>query len=294
MRLGFLGFAVDDLDKASRLGFDAVELATEAFGDPVEGPLDPASLDRARGQAEDSGVAITALAYYGLATTDELSDETVETAYRHVFDAAERLGVSTVASMSGFDGRLDWDGNLELFRRRFDPVAARAEERGLRIALENWMGFWGRLPYKPINMGGSPDTWEAWFELVPSPALGLEFDPSHLLWQGIDPVRALVDFAERVYHVHAKDVEILAERRYRAGVNGDTFRFRIPGYGDIDWARFISALDEIGYTGGVVIEHEDDLYSGERFDEGLTRGWHQLYPLVQPTAYFEMLRSAQA
>jgi sugar phosphate isomerase/epimerase len=294
MKLGFLGSSTDDIDKAGRLGFDALELGCEAFGDPATGPLDPGALDAARGRAEDQGVTLTALAYYGLATAEQPSEGAVEATYGHIFDAAGRLGIPIVASMSGFDGRLSWDDNLELFRRRFGPLAARAEERGLKLALENWMGFWGRLPFKPLNMGGSPDTWESWFECVPSPALGLEFDPSHLHWQGIDPVRALVDFADRVYHVHAKDVETLAARRYRAGLNGDAFRFRIPGYGEIDWTHFISALDDIGYDGGVVIEHEDDLYSGERFDEGLTRGWHELYPLIHPTAYFDMLTSSRA
>lgn len=71
--------------------------------------------------------------------------------------------------------------------------------------------------------------------------------------------------------MHAKDTELLPERRYRGGINGDPYRFRIPGYGAINWTTFIAALDEIGYTGGVAIEHEDPLYSGERFDEGLTR-----------------------
>jgi sugar phosphate isomerase/epimerase len=134
-------------------------------------------------------------------------------------------------------------------------------------------------------MGGSPDTWDAMFRAVPSQALGLEFDPSHLFWQSIDHIRALHEFKDRVYHVHAKDTELLAERRYRGGVNGDSFRFRIPGYGAINWAGFIAALDEIGYTGGVAIEHEDPVYSGERFDEGLARGWQVLYPLIHPQAH---------
>jgi sugar phosphate isomerase/epimerase len=131
-------------------------------------------------------------------------------------------------------------------------------------------------------MGGSPDTWDAWFKAVPSRALGLEFDPSHLYWQGIDHMRALYEYRDRVYHVHAKDVEMFPERRYRGGVNGNYFRFRIPGYGGINWATFISALNEIGYEGGVAIEHEDDVYSGERFDEGLVRGHYVLQPLINP------------
>jgi len=286
VKLGFLTSTVSDIDKAARLGFDGIELATGAFGDPAAGPLDRATLQQAKQLCEQNQVELTALAYYDVAfkaaTFNAGRPEHVLQAYERVFDAAEQLGVRTITSMSGFDAAQDWNGNLQLFADRFGPVADAAERRGMRIAIENWMGFGGALPFKPTNMGGSPDTWDAWFSAVPSKALGLEFDPSHLYWQGIDHVRALREYKERVYHVHAKDTEMLPERRYRSGVNGNYFRFRIPGYGAINWPAFISTLDEIDYDGGIAIEHEDPIYSGARFDEGLVRGFQVLSPLVHP------------
>jgi sugar phosphate isomerase/epimerase len=282
MRLGFLSSEIADIEKAARLGFDGIELNASAFGDPSAGALDTGKVAQAQQLVADLGVEITALAYYGLSRSRASASE-IGAGYARVFDAAEALGVRTVASMSGFDPGRDWQGNVELFAERFGPVAEDAERRGLRVAFENWMGFGGRLPFRPVNMGGSPDTWDAWFAAVPSPALGIEYDPSHLYWQGIDHIRALKEYAGRVYHVHAKDTEMLPEKRYRGGVNGDYFRFRIPGYGEINWPQFISALGEIGYDGGVAIEHEDPVYSGERFDEGLVRGWQVLYPLVHPS-----------
>jgi sugar phosphate isomerase/epimerase len=185
--------------------------------------------------------------------------------------------------MSGFDGARDWKGNLELFAQRFAPICDEAQGRGLQIALENWMALGGPPPQKPGNFGGGPAIWDALFEAVPSEVLGLEFDPSHLYWQGIDHIRALREYAPRVFHVHAKDTEMLPEERYRWGAYAAPFRFRIPGYGEIDWTRFVATLDEIGYTGGVAIEHEDPIYSGDRFDEGLVRGHAVLSRLVQPT-----------
>jgi sugar phosphate isomerase/epimerase len=283
MKLGFLTPRVADIEKAARLGFEGVELAAGAFGDAAAGDLDTAMIDEAKRLTEQHGVAITALAYYDMAFRP-MAAETITSAYERVFDAAEALGVQVIASMSGFDPDRDWEGNVRLFAERFSPVAERAEARGLRIAFENWMGFGGRLPFRPVNMGGAPDTWDAWFAAVPSPALGIEFDPSHLYWQGIDHIRALREYAGRVYHVHAKDTEMLPERRYRGGVNGDYFRFRIPGYGEIDWTAFISTLNELGYEDGVAIEHEDPVYSGERFDEGLVCGWQTLQPLIRPGA----------
>jgi sugar phosphate isomerase/epimerase len=281
MKLGFLAPAIDDIDKAARLGFDGIELQSAAFGQEPDGRSDPDLVAEGRRRCERCGIEITAIAYYGLARSAMSPPETLA-AYQRVFDLAEALRVRTVASMSGFDASRDWNGNLQLFADRFGPVAEEAERRGLRIAFENWMGFGGHLPFLPVNMGGSPETWESWFRLVPSAALGLEFDPSHLYWQGIDHLRALKEFSDRVYHVHAKDTELLPEVRYRVGVNGKSYRFRIPGYGEINWARFVAALVEIGYSGGVAIEHEDPVFTGERFDEGLRRGWQTLHPLTHP------------
>jgi sugar phosphate isomerase/epimerase len=287
MRFGFLTNKIEDIEKAARLGFDGVELHANALGSPGAGPLDREQIAKTRALTEQHGVAITALAYYELAGKQPALDA-VTTAYERVFDAAKALGVGVIASMSGFDPDQNWDGNVQLFADRFRPVAERAEARGLRIAFENWMGVWGRMPFRPVNMGGSPDTWDAWFTAVPSEALGIEFDPSHLYWQGIDHMRALREYAGRVYHVHAKDTEMLPEQRYRAGVNGLPFRFRIPGYGEINWAAFISGLNEIGYDGGVAIEHEDDVYGwrtgGDLFDQGLVRGWQTLHPLIHPAS----------
>jgi sugar phosphate isomerase/epimerase len=281
MLFGFLTHEMASFAKAAALGFDAIELNVRVFGDPLHEALSTAKIEEALQLGKQHQVAISALAYYDLAGSQP-SVGALTTAYDRVFDAAQALGVQVIASQSGFDADRDWDGNVQLFAERFTPIAAHAEQRGMRIAFENWMGFWGKLPFRPRNMGGSPDTWDAMFGAVPSRALGLEFDPSHLYWQGIDHLRALHEYRDRVYHVHAKDTEMLPERRYRGGVNGDYFRFRIPGYGEINWAAFVSALDEIGYTGGLAIEHEDPIYWDERFDEGLMRGWQVLHPLIHP------------
>lgn len=277
MKLGFLTGNLDDIAKAKRLGFASVELHAGALGKPVEAALDT---KKAKQLLKQHGITISALAYYDVAWATPPADKFTKT-FERVFDAAEALDVGVIATMSGFDSNRDWAGNLKLWAERFTPVAALAEKRGLKIAFENWMSVHGRLPHKPMNFGGCPALWREWFKLVPSPALGLEFDPSHLYWQGIDHIRAVKEFKDRVHHVHAKDTEMLPEVRYQWGVNADNFRFRIPGYGGINWAEFISALDEIGYKGGVAIEHEDPVYSGERFDEGLVRGHQVLNPLIK-------------
>ncbi len=282
MKLGYLTGDLAAFEKARRIGYESLELFATAFGDPWETPPDRDKIGETRALMKRHDIALSAIAYYRRACRPE-EVEPMHTALMRVFDAAEALGVRTVGAMSGFNSDLDWDGNIRFFADKFGPIAEEAERRGLRVAFENWMAAaHGPLPFHPTNMGGCPDTWDDWFRAVPSKALGIEFDPSHLYWQGIDPMRALREYRDRIYHVHAKDTEILEEQRYRRGINGGFFRFRIPGYGAIDWTEFISVLDEIGYTGGVAIEHEDPVYSGDRFDEGLIRGWQVLHPLIHP------------
>lgn len=269
MKLGFLTGNPGDMEKAGRLGFDSIELHAGAVDDP----------GKVKKLCEQTGVGISALAFYDVAWAPPATDQFTRT-FERLFDTAEQLGVSVIATMSGFDSHRDWEGNMQLWAERFGPVAQLAEQRGMRVAFENWMSVHGRLPHKPCNMGGCPGVWDEWFKLVPSKALGIEFDPSHLYWQGIDHIRALKEFGPRVYHVHAKDTEMLPDVRYRWGVNQDNFRFRIPGYGEINWPEFIAALVEVGYDGGVAIEHEDPVFCEERFDEGLVRGHRVLRPLI--------------
>jgi len=280
MKLGFLTSNVNDILKARAIGFDAVELGAKALGNPSEAKLDQSTIARAGALCEENDIEITALAYYNSPPKPPNSRSTLKE-YRRVFDAAEALDVRVVACMAGYDADLSWGANIQLWADRFGPVAELAEQRGVKIAFENWMGCPGTILSRPVNAGGCPDLWDAWFKAVKSKALGIEFDPSHLYWQGIDYLRAAREYAKRIYHVHAKDTEMLPEPRYRRGAMARTFRFRIPGYGEIDWPQFISTLVEGGYRGGVAIEHEDPVFSGKRFDEGLERGLDMLKPLIK-------------
>jgi sugar phosphate isomerase/epimerase len=161
-----------------------------------------------------------------------------------------------------------FEDSVRLFAEGCRPVAEHAESKGVRLVFENWAKDGENLGYCPAH-------WEAMFDAVGSDALGLCLDPSHLVWLGIDYLRATREFADRVYHAHAKDTEFLPEARYRHGIIGPrrgavgsgTYRFRIPGFGEIDWPRFISALVEIGYDGALAVEHEDSLWSS-RTDRG--------------------------
>lgn len=209
---------------------------------------------------ERYGVGISALGYYpNPLAPDEVERSTYVAHLGRVIDAAKLLGVGVVNTFVGRDQRLpvaaQWD-NVETIWR---PLVARAEAAGVRIGIENcpmlfsldeWPG--GK------NLAISPDVWDELFRRLPSPSLGLNFDPSHLVWQGIDIDRAVRDFAHKLVHVHLKDERIDKDLLYRRGNLGLGWHVpKIPGLGDIDWPQFFRTLKAIGWDGPVVIEVED-------------------------------------
>ncbi|GAA3400023.1 sugar phosphate isomerase/epimerase [Paenibacillus hodogayensis] len=160
--------------------------------------------------------------------------------------------------------------SFELFKEVFPGLLAFAEQAGVAIVLEGWPG---NAPYYP-TIGCTPEMLRAMFEAVPSPALQLNYDPSHLVRLGIDPIRFLREFAGRIGHVHAKDCAILPEQVYMYGrhqppafghgikSSEGPWRYTIPGEGEADWGRIAFELELSGYEGAVTIELEDHRYKG--------------------------------
>ena len=178
--------------------------------------------------------------------------------------------------------------NIPAFKETFAPILKVAGDKGVKIAIENWPAFRG-YPWSGRTMAYSPQAWDLLFDAAGTDTLGLEFDPSHLYWQGIDHVAALRKYKARVYHVHAKDTEIFYEKRNHIGIYGTDgwWTYRIPGLGEIDWRAFINELHTIGYAGGVCIEHEDDRFAAWKkdqdpaaFEQGLRIGLATLRPLI--------------
>jgi sugar phosphate isomerase/epimerase len=158
--------------------------------------------------------------------------------------------------------------SMDLFRDSFPSVAAACEASGVRIAFEGWPG---PSPYHH-TLGYTPEVWRAMFSAVPSPALGLCFDPSHLIRLGIDHLRVLEEFGDRIHHCHGKDTALLPEPYYLYGhlgpalseppdYSGGSWRYCIPGTGLADWAAIAEALERRGYAGCVCIELEDSRYA---------------------------------
>jgi sugar phosphate isomerase/epimerase len=302
MQLGFLTACLPQVPLeqivpwAAAEGFAAIELAAwprTADRDYMGSHIDAARFSdddaaRLRDLLAEHDLRISAMAYYdNNLHPDPTQRQRHLDHLRHVIDAAGKLGVGLVGTFVGGHPARPDDVMKEI-GKVFRDVVAYAQDRGVRVMIENCpMDNWVQFGL-PGNYAYSPELWEALFNEVPSESFGLNFDPSHLYWLGIDHLRATREFGNRIFHAHAKDTETLPEGRYRHGVlwkqldadpwKSGSWRYRMPGKGEIDWAEFIQALREVGYDDVLSIEHEDPEYEGseDRVKEGLRLGREHL------------------
>jgi len=153
----------------------------------------------------------------------------------------------------------------------YGELSATFEECGAYLAIEGWPG--------PGSLVCTPETYRAFIKQVGSPNMGVNYDPSHLLRMGIDPIRFLKEFVGRVFHVHGKDCMIIDENLYQYGnlqeatfgspfkYGGMNWRYTIPGHGLSDWKIILSVLEDSGYSGCVSIELEDHYYDDTEYDQ---------------------------
>jgi sugar phosphate isomerase/epimerase len=305
MKLGFLSACMPErsLEEiaswAAANGYDAVELAAwPSLGDRpftashlAADRFDAAEADRVRGLLDEHGLTLSALAYYdNNLHPDAAERESYHQHLRAVIDAAAQLGSPPVGTFIGRDPGKSVAENLREAERIFPPLVDYAGERGVTLMIENCvMEGWTPDGY-PGNLAYSPELWEWMFGL----GLHLNFDPSHLLWLGIDPVAALRPYVDKVVHAHAKDAETFPERRNRYGFFGRLstreedpwemgwWRYRIPGLGQVDFRRYVDALYEGGFDGVLSVEHEDPVWGGTpaKVDQGLQIAQRNLRPLL--------------
>jgi sugar phosphate isomerase/epimerase len=209
---------------------------------------------------------------------------------RACIDASAALGAPPVGTFIGRDAARSVAENLREAERVFPPLVDYAGERGVTLMIENCVMEGWHPDGHPGNLAYSPELWEWMFGL----GLKLNFDPSHLLWLGIDPVAALRPYVANVAHAHAKDAETFPEQRNRYGFFGRVstresdpwdmgwWRYRIPGLGEVDFRRYVDALYEGGFDGVLSVEHEDPVWGGspERVEQGLQIAQRTLRDLV--------------
>jgi len=191
---------------------------------------------------------------------------------KKVIKAAAMLEVKVVGTFVGRDPRTNVEEALEEFKKVFPELVQFAADHEVKLAIENCPMLYSmdRWP-GGTNLATTPAIWRRMFESIPSEYLGLNLDPSHLIWQQIDYVQAVHDFKEKIFHVHAKDTKILWDKLNEVGIFGfGWYVDKVAGTGDIDWNAFITALYEVGYDYVVSVEHEDRSF--EKDKESKLRG----------------------
>jgi sugar phosphate isomerase/epimerase len=290
MKLGLLTSAFPrlTLEKtaawAAANGFEMLEVACwPAAGGERRRYAGVAHIDVARADTAEvrdlldrHGLEISSLAYYPNNLHPDASERRAANDHlRKVIDAAAALGVPTVGTFVGRDKTKNVPESFREFRKVWPRLVTYAESKGVNVAIENCpMIFgWDEWP-GGTNLASTPAAWDEMFSLIPSERFGLNLDPSHLVWLQIDYERVVRDYASRILHVHAKDMEIDRDGLYRHGTASQGMGWqipRLPGLGEVRWDRFLSQLYRVGYDGVVSVEHEDRVF--ERTDELVKRGF---------------------
>lgn len=211
------------------------------------------------------GVSLTALGYYpNPLDPDPVVARAAVAHLKKVIHAAEKLGLKNVNTFTGRDWTKSVDGNWPRFLRTWRPLIALAEDHGIKIGIENCPMLFTRDEWPGgKNLMTTPVIWRRAFSDIPSKNFGLNYDPSHFVLQQMDPASPLREFQSKLFHIHAKDVKLRRDRLNDTGIFAHPLEWhqpRIPGYGEMDWAKFMSALMETSYRGPVCIEVEDDTF----------------------------------
>lgn len=229
--------------------------------------LSKKKIDEIHNTLEQKGVTISGLGYYPnpLETNRKNADRYIAH-IKKVIDAAGRLGLENVNTFIGRDHLSSVEDNFKRFKKVWPGIVKYAEKRGVKIGIENCPMFFTNDEWPGgKNLASSPAIWRRMFEEIPSDNFGLNYDPSHLVWQFMDYIRPIYEFKERIFHVHIKDAKVLRDKLDDEGILATPLSFhrpKLPGLGDVDWGKFFSSLTDIGYDGAACVEVEDRSYEG--------------------------------
>ncbi len=287
MKIGFITSILDGwtyeetIDIASERGFRCVEVACWPRGkaerryagvshiDAEKVLADKSYAAHVKSYAADRGVGISSLGFYDNALDPDPDKRRATIDHLiSLIKASAVLDVNMVSTFIGRDKDKNAEDNLSLVAEVWPAIVEVAEREGVRIAIENCPMLFGPEQWPGgQNLMTTPDRWEAVFEILPSKSLGINYDPSHFVWQGVDYIRPLQEFRDKIFHVHFKDIKLYREKLARVGSMAYPLSYmapKLPGLGDVDWGSFVSALTDIGYDGFACIEVEDRAFEGSR------------------------------
>lgn len=281
MRLGFYtNYTQQIAEFAHRTGFRSMQLSAWPTSSLNADVITDREIAAIRKDLDSKDIQISALGFYpNPLSEDEESAREAQRYLHKVIELAERMEVGVVGTFAGRRKSQPVHESFAPFREVFSPLLDVAERKNVKVALEN-CPMHDFMAGSGENIAYSPELWDELFALVPSDNLGLEFDPSHCIWLHIDYVAAVRAYGAKIFHAHAKDLEIRRDIMNRVSILGSAKEFqghvmahgwpraRTPGWGDVDWPKFITALRDAGYKGNLDIEHEDDVFANtEAFSE---------------------------
>ena len=221
--------------------------------------------------AAAKNIRISSLAFYpNVLDPDQEKSEAAIAHLKALIKASAKLGVNMVTTFIGKDQHKTLEENIELFKQVWPDIISLAEENGVKVGIENCPMLFGPDQWPGgQNLMCTPAIYRRLFEIIPSPNFGLNFDPSHYVWQQLDYLKTVYEFKDRIFHVHFKDIKLYPDKLAECGVLAyplDYMSPKIPGQGDVNWGAFVSALNDIRYDGCAVIEVEDKAFEGSRED----------------------------
>ena len=281
MKLGLVSAILADysfeevMSFAGELGFSCIELMSWPVGRAERryagvthvdaGMMDAAAIEHIKQTAAKNSLEISGLGYYPNAL--DSNAETREVSIEHikkVITAAAKLGVPVVNTFIGRDKDKNIEDNLVLFKEIWPSIIRHAETENVKVAIENCpMLFTADEWPGGKNLATTPAIWRRMFEEIKSEYFGLNYDPSHFVWQQMDYIKPIREFKDKIFHVHIKDAKIIKPDLDETGILATPLRYhkpKLPGLGDVDWGKFISALTDVGYKGACCIEVEDKAF----------------------------------
>ena len=287
MKLGFVSAILDQsnyeemIDTASNLGFGCVEVACWPQGKAERRYAGVSHIDVERvlidedyatyvmDYAKSKNVEISSLAYYPNTMDADLNKR--EDAVNHLktlIKASNKLNIGMVTTFIGRDQSKSVEENLDLVKEVWPSIIEVAEENNVKVAIENCPMLFGRDQWPGgQNLMTTPAIWKKVFEILPSEYLGLNYDPSHFVWQMIDYIKPIYEFKNKIFHVHYKDIKVYKDKLDDVGIMAYPLDFmspKLPGLGDVNWGKYVSALTDIGYKGYTCIEVEDKAFEGSQ------------------------------
>lgn len=287
MKLGFVSAILDTwtyeemMDFASDHGFECVEVACWPQGkaerryagvshiDVEKVIADDGYASHILNYAKEKNVEISSLAFYP--NTMDGNPDKRNAAVEHlknVIRASAKLKVNMVTTFIGRDQEKTVEENLEIVKEVWPPIISLAEEMDVKVAIENCPMLFGPDQWPGgQNLMTTPVIWRKVFEILDSEKLGINYDPSHFVWQMIDYIKPIYEFKDKIFHVHYKDIKLYRDRLNDCGIMAYPLDFmspKLPGLGDVDWGRYVSALTDVGYDGYTCIEVEDKAFEGTK------------------------------